>query len=478
MDLTSWLGEGSVVQVQKSVREPAGAFSVTFVDELMNGLDDGLSYLIEPQDMIEIRFAGDAYKYSGGSGQKLPIIMRGFVSKVRRSQTMGSDGKPRREVHVTGHDYQKLLQLIQITNLVGTPDVANVINSFPLFSKYGTDLNVQNSTDFVLQVFNQIVNKFISGMQAAGATSGAALKAVATDIQVPSALVSVQLGAFNNGNVQQLLNEYLDTGPFNEFFIEDRDAGPWGPAGPYAVYRPMPYFGPVSRVPLQPIQDSVTTGVDPASPLAPNANCVTIETDSIISISAERSDSGVANMFWVDAPRFNMNYDDLPKQYAAYAEQGNVPPYYLTTYQNVNPALYGIRRMDAETQQGGINEKNSGNGTPAGEDRWNNQNAFLGWIDNRRDLLILMNQDNIVFESGSMRLRGNEKIRAGSYVQVNYGNGIQSLYYAYSVTHVFEPFGNYFTEVEFDRSTNFVDHFAAAQSGANPYFGEMLAPGN
>lgn len=89
-----------------------------------------------------------------------------------------------------------------------------------------------------------------------------------------------------------------------------------------------------------------------------------------------------------------------------------------------------------------------------------------------------MNRDNVVAESGSMRLRGNENIRAGSYVQVAYGNGLQSLYYAHSVTHVFEPFGNYFTEVEFDRGTNFVDRLAATQSGASPYLAEMLVPGS
>jgi hypothetical protein len=239
-DLTSWLGEGSVVRVQKSVRDPAGAFSISFVDELMNNLTDSLAYMFEPMDLIEIRFAGDAYKYARTNGQQLPIIMRGFVSDVTRDQSMGSDGKPRRAVHVTGYDYQKLLQLIQIFNMPLTPDVANLISSFPLFSKYGPDLNVQNSTDFVQQVFNLIVNPYIAGMQAAGATSGAALLEVATDIQVPDALMSVQLGAFNSGSVQELLQAYLDIGPFNEFFIEDRDAGAWGPAGPYAVYRPMP----------------------------------------------------------------------------------------------------------------------------------------------------------------------------------------------------------------------------------------------
>lgn len=249
-DLTSWLGEHSVVRVQKSVRDSAGVFSIEFVDQLTSGLHDTLYALIEPMDMFEIRFASNAYQYSGAQGQQFPIMMRGFVSDIERSQVMGSDGKPRNTVHVRGFDYQKILQIIQIFNMPATPDVANLITSFPLFSKWGPELNVQDSTDFVLRVFNQVVNKYISEMQAAGATSGAALLEVATDIQVPSALMSVQLGAFPAGNLQQFMEAYLDIGPFNEFFIEDRDAGAWGPAGPYAVYRPTPCLGAVSRAAL------------------------------------------------------------------------------------------------------------------------------------------------------------------------------------------------------------------------------------
>jgi len=45
------------------------------------------------------------------------------------------------------------------------------------------------------------------------------------------------------------------------------------------------------------------------------------------------------------------------------------------------------------------------------------------------------------------------------------------------VTHVYEPFGNYFTEVDYDRGTNFIDRITATQSNGSPYFSEMLAPG-
>jgi hypothetical protein len=471
-DLTNWLGEGSTIHVQKSVRDPCGAFSVTFVDELMGGLTDSIAYMFEPMDMLEIRFAGDSWKYSG---QKLPIMMFGFVSKVTRSQSMGADGKPRRAVTVIGHDYGKILQLIQVFNMPCTPEATNLISSFPFFAKYGMEKNIQTSTDFIQQVLAEVVNPYIQGLQSAGATSGSALNTITADVQVPDALMTVQLGAVNNTNVQELLHTYLDIGPFNEFFIEDRDAGSWGDEGPYMVYRPRPCLDVMnSNAPIQTIQSSDTSGVYAGSSLFPTANCVTIRTDSVISITAERSDDEVGNFYWVDAPRFNLNYDDLVKMYATYAAQQGAVPFYITNYENCNPLIYGLRKMEVATQMGDASETNSGNGTPKGQPRYDNQGFFQTWIDGRRNALIAINKDNVVYESGSLHLRGNEKIKAGSYVQIDYGNGLQSLHYAHSVTHTFEPFGAFFTEVEYERGTNFIDRLVASQSGATPYIAEMM----
>ena len=221
----------------------------------------------------------------------------------------------------------------------------------------------------------------------------------------------------------------------------------------------------------------MTTGVTTDSPLSPSANVVQIDTSSIVSISSERGDECVASYLWVDAPRFKMNYGDLTRQYAAYETQQGVAPFYVTDYGNVNPLLYGLRKLEVATQQGGIDETNSGNGQAAGDQMYSNQQSFLGWIDDQRNTLIAMNQDNVVLENGDMHLMGNEKIRAGTYVEVDYGNQIQSLHYAHTVTHVFEPFGSYFTEVEYDRGTNFIDRLTASKSSASWYLAEMLQPG-
>jgi hypothetical protein len=72
---------------------------------------DSLYALIEPMDMIEIRAARRPDKFAG---TKLPLIMRGFVSSVRRSESMGEDGTPNRTIMIQGQDSGKLLQMFAI----------------------------------------------------------------------------------------------------------------------------------------------------------------------------------------------------------------------------------------------------------------------------------------------------------------------------------------------------------------------------
>jgi hypothetical protein len=94
------------------------------------------------------------------------------------------------------------------------------------------------------------------------------------------------------------------------------------------------------------VAGSVTTGVSPSGIFAPTANCVTIKSDSIVSISARRTDVNVANYYWVAAPRFNMNYDDPSRMMANFSALQGSSPYYVQDYGNVNPTLYGTRKLE------------------------------------------------------------------------------------------------------------------------------------
>ena len=59
IDLTPYLGDTGSVVVSKSVRQPAGMFSMTLADNLAPGEMESLYGIIEPMDVV--RFAGAGY---------------------------------------------------------------------------------------------------------------------------------------------------------------------------------------------------------------------------------------------------------------------------------------------------------------------------------------------------------------------------------------------------------------------------------
>ena len=120
-DLENWLGEGCSVHTSKSIREPIGQFSITFLDKEHPDFLDSIYYMIAPMDGIEIRMAHDG-------SQDPTLVMRGFVSDVRRDETKGQDGKPVRRVTVIGHDVGKLMVQHRIYMLPTPEDVNKTIS--------------------------------------------------------------------------------------------------------------------------------------------------------------------------------------------------------------------------------------------------------------------------------------------------------------------------------------------------------------
>jgi hypothetical protein len=582
VDLTKYLGEGSVIRTRKSVREDAGGFSVTFCDEIDPETADTFYASIEPQDSIEIYFAANSYQYAGNP---LPLIMRGIVSSVERTQGMSADGKPTMSVTVAGQDYGKILGMYQVFFMPFGQDAFNMCTSFPFFAKFGANANVTSANSFVQQVVQNIVNPFISAMaqldplvqvpptpqqrlaalnaqmsgisdqiaavtaeaqtagaastqysfSANGSTPGAngltlalglqrsnaqqyttqlqalgqqqaavqtkinALQAqikananqaigpimpIGTDIQVGDEVMSIQAGAWTGGTLMSLFKQFCDIGPWNEMFIEDRvDA-------PYLVYRPMPFLSASTQQPIIPANytgsvvpptvGSSTAPLNAPTPAnSPNATngaapvTTTISRNDVVSLTSRRSDEGVANYYWVDAPRFNLNYNDTVQQFAIASAVNNQDPF-LASDPNCDPNLYGVRKMEVATNMGGPTETNSGNGTYAGQQRIDNQQGFTDWINLRRQQLHDLNVDNVVFESGSIHAKGNENIRAGTYVDIADDAGdLPSQYYAYEVEHIYEVFGSFFSSIAYDRGTGFIDRVTNNQANASPYLSEQ-----
>ncbi len=451
IDLAPFLGEFGSVSVTKSIRDPAGGFSVTLTDKISGRDQDTLYGLIEPMDLIEIRMAGNAYQYSQGS--TLPIVMRGFVSDVSRNESMQSNGRPARRVTIRGQDYGKIWQMMQIFMLPSAPEGYNAITSFPFYARFGLDFNTQPVDQFVGQVFDRIVNPYIQEMAGQGTNDAAKtrLQTITKDIRASDGMVTpFAIGPWAGGSIYELLTQHCDIGPWNELYIEDRDAGP------YVVYRPNPFMTADSK-------SFINKQRDDQEP-----QFVDITRSDIVSMDVKRTDANVANYYWVDNPRLFLNYD--PSKLMSYT--GSSESFFVRNYGNVNPKLYGTRKMDGHTQLGDVSERYNGNGTPAGSQRDVDESAFISHVNARRQQLIEQNKDNVVFEHGTMRLKGNERIGAGRYLRLAYGN-MTSHYYCVSVTHDFLPLQQFATTVQFDRGTGFIDRAQKGGGSQSPYWSEL-----
>lgn len=458
VDLTPYLGDQGSVRVEKSTREPAGGFSVVFADKINPDAHDTVYGLVEPMDVIEIRMAGDAYSQPATQSssntplqRNLPIVMRGLVSEVRRIESMSQSGQPARSVAITGQDYGKIWQILQIFNSPYVDPTANLITSMPFYARFGLAINTQAADSFVREVFDKVINPYITKMAEKSGAAGSPLLTINTaGIEVSDGRVSpFGVGGWSGGTIYSLFQQHCDLGSWNELFVEDREDGP------YVVYRPNPFI--------------TADGRDYIMPVKNEPEFVQVTREEIVSMAVSRSDANVANYFWVDSPRFALNYAETMRLMAYKADPSEV---YMQGYGNNDPDLYGGRKMWEATQQAGREETNNGNGTPDGSDREISQASAIDWMNLRRRQLRDMNKDNVVLESGSVRMRGNERLRAGTYMRLKHGN-MQSDYYVPSVVHEYLPFQGFFTTAALERGTGFIDRVQQGSGLASPYWSEL-----
>lgn len=468
IDLTPYLGDGAAVVTTKSVRDPAGAFSITFANRPnVSGTTIGISLpggaletvygLVEPMDVVEIRCWGGL----GAKPSTLPIKMRGFVSKVSRSQSMSSDGKPVRTVVVSGQDFGKILQIYQVLYLRAYDGADGFLTTYNLWEKFGIQAeNTMKSGDFVRSMIEKIINPFIAGFMP---TNSPMPKAMKLDIAVSHGVINNSYQS-QQGSVYDLLKFYGDVGLFNELFTEDREDGT------YVVYRPMPalHITKPKGAKNRKIQDD-----------SPDPIYVSITDDDIQSISTERSDANVANFFWVNNERYDLIGDVFRKQAAIAAGDPSVS---LKDYANAAPKFYGLRPLYGETQQSDDDVKTLTSGLDAKGQEVRDV-KLLSWLDNRRQIMMDINRDNSVFETGSARIKGGpmrpagksgvaEAMKAGDYVKITQGN-LQFEAYVTQITDEFFPFQSYTSTLQFERGTGFVTR-AQMNGGTNsPWLAEQ-----
>lgn len=449
IDLTPYLAESGGVRLTKSVREPAGAFSISLADRAHPELFETLYALIEPMDLVEIRMAHDPSSYLDQAGYRLPVVMRGLVSTVVRNEAMSGE-RPVRRVTVSGQDFGKVLQIIQIYYLNNSVVGDNILSELAFFQKYASasDAKIKSARDFVIGIVENVINPYLARLTAFsnGDRVGAkVINKMMPAVSIEGVVSPYAVSDFRGGSLHQFLSSMLDVGPFNELYVEDR------PDDVALVVRPVPF------------KDAGGAFIQTYAA----AESVDVSDAEVVAINVSRTDAGVANYFWVASERWIMMLNESARRSA---QPGSEDNFILNDYPNCDAAYYGFRKMEVSTILGP--EDYVYTDAPTKDQQPVNTNAMSRWIDGRRAVLAKMNRDNVIFEQGTLRLRGNEAIKAGMYLRVLRGaaDEVVSECYISSVVHDFLPFGTFTTTVTFERGTGFI---ARAQKPTADYRFEL-----
>lgn len=441
IDLTPFLDDNGSVVTHKDITQPLGSFTLSFADKADKAVADSVYGIVAPMDCIEIRMAREPWRYHG---EELPIIMRGYVTHVKRDQSVDDDGRPVRTVTVQGQDAGKLLQMLQIFYERNYALGQDLTTLFRLSANSGVMAKSYPSSDFMRTLVDKIVNPRLRELwhDSALASSLKAPLEIRTDgtLTVPDGVIQPYVFQSYTGDVFGLMRKFAD--PYwNELFIEDREDGA------YLVYRPFPFKDLAGKF--------IAPGKDPGS--------VTLTAGDVKTLSVDRSDVDVANYFWVDAPHYQGIAAAIMRDYA----RSHGDDYFLRDYPNDDPTLYGIRKMEVSTVQGPTDEETSGVARPKVQQA-ESESKMYQWITDRRQRLIDYNKDNGVYESGEMVLKGSELVRPGAYLVLDHG-AFRPDHYTQSVTQIFQPFRSFITKARFIRGTGFIERTKFKDS---PYLAE------
>lgn len=456
IDLTPFLTDFSTITTSKSVREPAGGWSITVADQpytIETGADS-LYGVVEPMDMVEIRF-----RHIGNGQPDLPVVMRGFVSNVARSESIGQDGTPQRGVTITGQDYGKIWQMLQIFYGPGYVIGKDIISAFSMFERFGAGFKIgETGAEFLKECFDKILNPYLTQIVSGNSPMPATMELVAQQKHGTTSLSGTQN---QEGSLFGLFTQFLDVGAWNELFIAEDDSKV------YAIYRPNPSLdlkgSPIDPDSSAPVLFDIKS-VDVTKLVYHNVDAV-----DVVSMNVVRSDANTANYYWVRAPRYELASDIYLRQ--ASISSGDKATVDLTGYINSKAALYGIRKMEVGTEMGADDVSNTSTGLPA-DQKTARDTSTMNWLTNRRKSLVEQNKNNVLLESGSITIRGNENIRAGNFVKINRGT-FSAMYYVVQVDHQYSPFNRFLTVLTVDRGMGFVERMRKNGGPESPYYSEM-----
>lgn len=462
IDLTPFLGQGSSVRTSKSIREPAGGFNITFPDNGSREWDsdftppganeiESIYGQVEPMDIIMIRMWPGDRAFTPDTPEGLPpIVMRGFVSEVRRSQSIGDDGHPVRMVSISGQDFGKIWQMLQVLYLPAYSEAVPLLTTQKLFEYFGeTAKSAMGAGEFMQTMLDKVLNPYLEKFQpydqARSRELGLAY-AMTLDNHITDGVVNIATGDMQK-SIYDIMKFHGDVGVWNELFTQDREDGV------YIVYRELPYILPLITSDAE--LDAAIAG------LGANVSAVTIRDSMVSSISVARTDANIANFFWVTAPRFDM-ISEVSRKLAGIS--GDDPTVSTAEYPNSAAKYYGVRPMMAQTQQA-ASEVESMTGGLTKDKSETRDSQQLDWISRRRERMMLQNRDNVLYEQGVATIKGGplrndgELMRAGDYAVFSFGR-MRWLAYVVQVDHEYVPFQGYTTTLNFERGTGFAQRAA------------------
>lgn len=434
-DITPMLGDAGVVRTTKSLEDPCGGFSISFADKEDPAGLDSLYGLIEPMDMIEIRMAREPWLHGG----QLPLVMRGFVSELRRSETLGGEkGEPKRAVIVTGQDMGKLWQIHQLLpETIYASNSSAYIDTYRLQAATRIEVAYLPVSEFMRQLTEIVMNEKVLQLSAFANAYVPPFRIRATVVE---GIVSCSLVAPFTGPFWKLAELVADR-PWNELWIEDTEEGP------DVIFRPSPYKDLYGGAMLLPGAE------DPGT--------IYRDERDIVSWDVKRSDYRVANFFW--CPPGSAMLDTSVQANVASKQNADLQSY---DYPNSAKDLFGQRKMTAETRL----LPNEATDTPIrfnGQARIAEGQKLIDWHLKKAIELKLMNRDNVAFEEVSAVMRGHEDFKVGRYLQTLRGT-ILSEAYITRVTQIFRPLRLFETALTLERGSGFLQRDAAAR----PYWQE------
>jgi hypothetical protein len=422
-DLTPFLSEGGAVKVVKGIGEPAGAFTIAFADQPDPSILDSLYARIEPMDMIEIRGSREPHKTAG---QPLPLLMRGFVSSVRRSEAIGAEGTPQRFVTVMGQDSGKLFLIQRLfPEAIYAQASAPYLDVYRLQAATGIEAAFLPVAEAMKQLVERVLNPKIAQM---AAYADRAVPALRYRGSVRQGIVSPNLIAPFQGPYWGLVQLMADA-PWNEAFVEDEEQGP------VLIFRPTPF------------KDIRGAFIVPG---AADPGTIELDASQVVSLDVARSDERIANFFFVP-PGASM----LDSQAAITISSIASGQPFDTAYGNNKPELYGLRKMVAESSLLPESIGSLPSQLPAAEAQ-RASSDIVQWHIERANLLRDMNRDNSVLEEGSATVQGSEKIKPGRFLRLTRGDLVAEAYVP-RVTHNISPLDGWTSSISLARGMGFLE---------------------